>query len=136
MSDHDRDDIIALENRFWQSMVDKDVDGAAAMLAPTCIVTGAQGVSTIDRKTFSNMMRDGQWELRAFSIEDTQVVFPDETVAVIGYKVHEHLQLDGQPLDLDAADTSTWVRQDGAWLCAAHTEAILGDPFGRDRAAA
>ena len=34
---------------------------------------------------------------------------------------------------LDAADSSTWVRRDGRWLCAMHTEAIAGDPFGRDR---
>jgi hypothetical protein len=34
---------------------------------------------------------------------------------------------------LDAADSSTWVRRNGRWLCALHTEAILGDPFGRDR---
>lgn len=136
MSDHDRDEIIALENRFWQTMVDKDVDEASAMLAPACIVTGAQGVAAIDRKTFSKMMREGQWELRKFSLKDTQVVFPDETTAIIGYKVHEQLYLEGQPLDLEAADTSTWVKQDGTWLCASHTEAILGDPFGRDRAAA
>jgi hypothetical protein len=136
MSDHDRDEIIALENRFWQSMIDKNVDEATALLAPACVVTGAQGVAAIDRKTFSKMMREGQWDLREFSLEDTQVVFPDENVAIIGYKVSEHLHVDGRPLDLQAADTSTWIKQDGAWLCASHTEAILGDPFGRDRTAA
>jgi hypothetical protein len=30
-------------------------------------------------------------------------------------------------------DSSTWVRRNGCWLCALHTEAIAGDPFGRDR---
>jgi hypothetical protein len=45
------------------------------------------------------------------------------------------MTVDGKPLSLDAADTSTWVKKDGEWLCAAHTEAITGDPFGRDRTA-
>jgi hypothetical protein len=49
----------------------------------------------------------------------------DET-ALIAYTVHEQLEVDGDPLAFDAADTSTW-------LCAAHTESIAGEPFGRDR---
>jgi len=28
------------------------------------------------------------------------------------------------------------VRRDGRWRCVLHTEALAGDPFGRDRAAA
>jgi hypothetical protein len=49
--------------------------------------------------------------------------------------VHEDLIVDGKPVSLDAADSSTWVKRDGQWKCAMHTEAILGDPFGRDRTA-
>lgn len=49
------------------------------------------------------------------------------------YRVHEELTVDGKPVTLDAADASTWVRRNGRWVCALHTEAISGDPFGRDR---
>src|SRR6266540_6516732 len=38
-----------------------------------------------------------------------------------------------KPVELDAADASTWVRRNGKWLCALHTESLKGDPFGRDR---
>jgi hypothetical protein len=41
--------------------------------------------------------------------------------------------VDGKAVTLDAADASTWVRRDGRWRCALHTESIQGDPFGRDR---
>ena len=54
-------------------------------------------------------------------------------MAVIAYKVIEDLLVDGAPLTLEASDASTWVRQDGRWLCALHTESVAGDPFGRDR---
>jgi hypothetical protein len=54
-------------------------------------------------------------------------------VAIIGYKVHEDITVDGSRLAIDAADTSTWVSQNGSWLCAMHTESLIGDPFGRDR---
>jgi len=47
--------------------------------------------------------------------------------------VHEELTVEGKPVTLDAADSSTWVRRDGHWLCAAHTETLSGDPYGRDR---
>lgn len=56
-----------------------------------------------------------------------------DDVAIIGYKVHEELTVEGKPIALDAADASTWVRKDGRWVCALHTESLAGDPYGRDR---
>jgi len=47
----------------------------------------------------------------------------------------EELTLDGKAVELEAADSSTWVRLEGHWVCAVHTEAIAGDPFGRVRGA-
>ena len=54
-----------------------------------------------------------------------------EDSAIVAYKVKESLIVEGRPLTLEAADSSTWVRTNGRWLCALHTEAIAGDPFGR-----
>jgi hypothetical protein len=36
--------------------------------------------------------------------------------------------LDGEPVSIDAADPSAWVRRDGRWLCALHTGSITSDP--------
>jgi len=47
--------------------------------------------------------------------------------------VKEVLTVEGKPVTIDASDSSTWVRRDGNWVCALHTEALTGDPFGRDR---
>jgi hypothetical protein len=54
-------------------------------------------------------------------------------VAVVAYKIREDLTVEGRPVTLEDTDASTWVRRDGQWLCALHTESILGDSFGRDR---
>jgi hypothetical protein len=43
--------------------------------------------------------------------------------------------VDGKPVTLNASDPSTWVRRDGRWVCAAHTESVAGDTYGRDRKA-
>ena len=130
----DKQEIIDLEKRFWQTMIDKDGETAAAMLADKSIVTGAQGAATIDRKAFSAMMEQGDWQLERYVFSDVQVEFPTPDIAVIAYKVKEELKVDGKPLTLEAADATTWVRKDGQWACALHTESVLGDPFGRDRA--
>jgi len=46
------------------------------------------------------------------------------------------MEVEGKPLTMKAADATTWVRQDGEWMAALHTESLLGDPFGRQRKAA
>lgn len=129
----DRQDIIDLENRFWRTMIDKDVETAAELMADKSIVTGAQGAATIDRQSFAKMMEGSDWTLESYVFSDVQVAFPTADVAIIGYKVSENLLIDGKPLKLEAADASTWIRQDGSWRCALHTESVIGDPFGRDR---
>jgi hypothetical protein len=81
------------------------------------------------------MIDTAQWELRDFQLsDDAQVRKLSDDVAILAYNVHENLTVDGQPVSLDAADASTWVRRNGQWKCALHTESIAGDPFGRDRA--
>jgi hypothetical protein len=99
-------------------------------------VAGAQGVARIDKQTFAKMMATDAWTLQDFEIRDVQVQQLNEEVAVIGYKVHEELTVDGKAVTLDAADASTWVRKNGHWLCALHTESLAGDPYGRDRKSA
>jgi len=129
-------DILAQEHRFWQSMIDRDSKVGAAMTAEPCIVAGGQGVGRIDRKTFASMMDGGDWTLKSYEFRDVKFVQPADNVAIIAYTVHEELTVGGKPVMLDAADASTWVKQGGEWLCALHTESVLGDPFGRDRKAA
>ncbi len=126
-------ELLDLEIQFWQSMKDKDIDGALRLTYDPCIVTGAQGVSRIDKQTFAKMMETGTWILHDFEIRDVQVQQLNEEVAIIGYKVHEELTVDGKAVTLDAADASTWVKKNGRWLCALHTESLAGDPYGRDR---
>jgi uncharacterized protein (TIGR02246 family) len=126
--------LLELEQRFWQAMKDMDVEAAASLTADPCLLAGAQGVSLIDRDTFRQMMRAPNYSLDRFELRDgAQVRRLGDDSAVIGYVVHEELTVDGKPVTLDAAETSVWIRSDGRWLCAAHSEAILGDSFGRDR---
>ena len=126
-------ELVQLEKDFWQALKDQDVEAALRLTDDQCIVTGAQGVASISREAFTAMMTDASWSIEAYDISDVQARMLSDDVAIVAYKVKEELTVEGKPLTLEAADSSTWVRRGGRWVCALHTEAIAGDPFGRDR---
>jgi uncharacterized protein (TIGR02246 family) len=126
-------ELFDLEKQYWQAIQEKDVDTAMRLTDEECIVTGAQGVGKMSRKNLSQMLKDAPYTLHAFELKDPEVRQLRDDVAILAYKVHEELTVDGKRVRLDAADASTWVRRDGRWLCALHTESLTGDPFGRDR---
>jgi hypothetical protein len=138
MAQSNEQKIIELEQKFWRTMMDKDVEGSVAMLPKQSIVAGAQGTAMLTHDDYRGMARHGEslWQLKSFRLDDIKVMFPSEDVAVIAYTVTEEMEVEGKPVTLKAADATTWVRQGGEWLAALHTESVLGDPFGRDRKAA
>ena len=121
------------EKQYWQAIKNRDVQAAMRLTDDPCIVTGAQGVARITREAFAGMLQAGGWTLHEVTLSDVQVRVLSEDVAIVAYKIKELLTVDGKPLTLEAADSSTWVRREGQWMCALHTEALAGDPFGRDR---
>jgi ketosteroid isomerase-like protein len=125
--------LVDYEKQYWQAIKDRDVPAAMRLTDDPCIITGAQGVARITRTAFAGMLQAGGWTLHEFTLSDVQVRLLGDDVAVLAYKVKERLTVDGKPLTVEAADSSTWVRREGEWMCALHTEALLGDPFGRDR---
>jgi hypothetical protein len=127
-------ELLDLERRYWQALKDKDTDTAMRLTDDSCIVAGPQGFARMDKATMEQMMKSADYSLEDFEIDDgAEVRMLSDDVAVLAYKVHETLKVDGQPVALDAAESSAWVRRDGRWVCALHTEALVGDPFGRDK---
>jgi hypothetical protein len=102
-------ELLRLEKKYWQAKV-------------------------IHKPAFAAMLKAAPYTLHDFDVkDDVQVRLLSDDVAVLAYKVHEKLTVEGKAVTLDAADASTWIKRDGRWVCALHTESILGDPFGRDR---
>lgn len=128
-----RQEVLQLEDRYWQAMKDRDVDAALQLTADPCVIAGASGVARVDHETYVQLMRGAAWEIRDVTISDAEVTMLTDDVASVVYRVREDLMVDGTPVTLDAADSSVWVRRNGAWLCALHTESVLGDAYGRDR---
>jgi hypothetical protein len=128
-------EVLSLEKQYWQAVKDGDVETCLQLTADPCIVAGPNGVATVDHDQLAKMMKKPSYRVREFQIDDPQFSFVDDDVCVVAYKVHEDLEVGGEARSVDANDSSTWVRRDGHWLCAMHTEAIAGDPFARREAA-
>jgi uncharacterized protein (TIGR02246 family) len=126
-------EFLQLERRFWDALKDRDARAAEDLTDFPCVVTGAQGVGSIDRQAFAKMVESPNYSIKKAELSDVTVRLVRDDVAVVAYKVHEQVMVEGQTVTFDAADSSTWVRRDGEWRCAAHSEAIVGDAFGRDR---
>jgi len=126
-------ELIALERQYWQAIQDGDFEKIGELTDDPCIVTGAQGLAQVDRPTLERMLVNAPWILHSFELSDERALMLSDDVAVLAYKVRERLTVDGKPVTLEANDSSTWVRRDGRWLCALHTEAVSSDPFGRDQ---
>lgn len=127
-------ELLGLEKQYWQALKDGDVDTVMSLTDDPCIVAGPQGFALISRQALADMMRSAHYTLDEFDVkDDAQVRLLNDDAAVVAYKVHSEMTVEGKPVAIDAADTSGWVRRDGRWVCALHTETLLGDPFGRDR---
>lgn len=137
-ADDRRNEVIEVERKFWNAMQAKDARVAADLTDEGCVIVGAQGVSAIDAATMAKLTEEGKWTLERYAFDDAriQVKFLNDDVAIVAYPVKESVTVDGATLPIEANDSSVWVRRDGEWLCALHTESLAGDPFGRDRTTA
>jgi ketosteroid isomerase-like protein len=129
------DELVELEQRFWKAMQAKNADAALPLVADPCILTSAQGVHRLDKKTFGMMFAHMQFELKSYELADFFVEPLSETIATVGYKAQQQMLVEGELLNLQASYTSTWVREGASWVCKLHTENLFGDAFGRDRKA-
>jgi len=127
-------ELVELERTYWQALKDRDFETALKLTDDPCIITGPQGIGMLDRRSLVKMMKDASYTLDEFELsDDIKVSLLTNDVAIVAYEVHEEYTIDGKSVMFDAADASTWIHRNGRWVCSLHTEAIEGDPFGRDR---
>ena len=120
-----RQEIEQLENAFWKSLVERDAKAATAMLAPEALMVSSHGTLRFDPAQYARMLEDPAHGLLEYSLSDMDVLFPTDGVAIATYRARQAMQMDGRRMEQDVVDSSTWVKVDGAWKCAAHTESAL-----------
>jgi hypothetical protein len=125
-----RQELVALETRFWQSMVDQDTDTALQMLHEPALMISSHGVVKFDHDGYRKMAEHGGLVLTSFEFADMDVVFPNDDTAVITYRVKQGVahRGDGKAETQEMADSSTWVRERGQWRCVMHSETPVHSP--------
>lgn len=120
---HDaRHEIQALEQAFWKSLVARDTQAATRLLAPQALMVSSHGALRFDPAQYAKMLQDPKHGLLDYTLSDMEVLFPTQDVAIVTYRAHQTMQMDGDELTQDVVDSSTWVRLEGGWKCVAHTE--------------
>lgn len=117
--------LIELEKKFWQSLVDEDIDAALDLLCEPALMVSGHGAFKFDRATYRKMADEGPYVLRAFSLSDMQVVFPNDTTAVVTYHARQTVAPRDRKdagTDQEVNDSSTWVWNGDRWQCVMHTE--------------
>ena len=131
VEDTTKRELLKLEKQYWNAIKDRDSSTATSLSDDPCVVVGAQGVGEVDKATLGKMLEGAKYELKDFAFGDVHMRQVSDDVVAVAYKVHEDLVVDGESVKLEAFDSSVWVRRDGKWVCAVHTESPAGDPFGR-----
>ena len=116
--------LIDLETKFWQSMVDQDTDAALELLCEPAMMVSSHGAMKFDHAGYRKMAEQGPMVLTAFELGDVDVLLPDDTTAILSYRVRQTTAPRGEKKGevREMNDTSTWVRAGGRWRCAIHTE--------------
>jgi hypothetical protein len=131
VNDTTKRELLKLEKQYWNAIKDRDSSTATSLSDDPSLVVGAQGVGEMDRATLGKTLEAATYELRDFTFGDVHMRQVSDDVVAVAYKVNEDVVVDGEPVKIEAFDSSVWVRRDGKWVCTLHTESLAGDPFGR-----
>jgi ketosteroid isomerase-like protein len=134
ISDHE---LMTLERDYWDAVKDRDARTVGRLTSDDCMIAGARGVSAVDAREMGKLIEAATHRILDYRIDPktARITHLSDDVVAIAYGVHEDLEVDGAPVQLDAYDVSVWKNSDAGWTCVLHTESIAGDPFGRDRVA-
>ena len=75
-------EIVDLEKKFWQSIVDEDTDTAVGMLADQSLMVSSHGAMKFDHAGYRKMAEQGSMVLNSFELKDIEVVHPNDTTAI------------------------------------------------------
>lgn len=108
-------EILGLERKYWKAMKDNDIETAVALTRFPCLLTSPKGVQSITEDQYRKMMRENQSvQYDSVEVQDPKIDILNDDTAMIVYSI----DWNGMPM----LDVSTWIRQNGKWVCAYHSE--------------
>ncbi|SMD08735.1 nuclear transport factor 2 family protein [Pedobacter nyackensis] len=118
--------ILELEKKYWKAMETRDFNTVKSLTHFPCIVAGKDGVRSVDESTFKKMFDSGEGSrLKVLNISDAQSEIMSEDSAVVAYLIELEYGAENKKSSGKCACTSTWIMENGNWVCAMHTESDL-----------
>jgi ketosteroid isomerase-like protein len=116
--------LIDLENKFWQALADEDADAAIELLTEPAVMVSSHGAMKFDHAGYRKMAEKGPMVLKSYELSDMNVVFPNDSTAVLTYHVKQKMAKRGDSHGAlqEMNDTSTWIKSGDRWQCVMHTE--------------
>lgn len=116
--------LVALEKKFWSSMVAQDTDAALDLLLEPALMVSTHGAMKFDHAGYRKMAEQGSMVVTAFELSDMETVFPNDSTAILTYHVKQKLTAreSGKSLAEEMNDASTWIKTANGWKCVMHTE--------------
>ncbi|WP_457126948.1 nuclear transport factor 2 family protein [Mucilaginibacter sp. HD30] len=116
-----KSEILEIEKKYWDAMTTKDYETVKNLTKFPCIVASRRGVMSVDEPGFKKMFDQGSGKtMKVKNITNDQVQTGADH-AVIGYVI----ELDYDGVEMKCACTSTWLKENGTWACAMHTESDM-----------
>jgi hypothetical protein len=120
-------EIIDLEKQLWEATKSAEANKIGGFIGqPSTFVMG-EGVTNFSRDEFIDMMTNGNFKLKSFTIDEGSATVRELApgVAFIAYKLVQESVMDGKPNNSSAYFTGTWVKNGSDWKCAAVTESRI-----------
>ena len=112
-------ELITLERDYWDAVKDRDARTVGRLTAEECTIAGARGVSAVDAREMGKLIEAATHRINDYRIDpkSTRVTHLSDDMVAIGYGIHEDLEVDGKPVQLDAFDVSVWKKSETGWTC-------------------
>ncbi len=116
--------LVELEKKFWQPMVDQDTDASLSFLHEPALMVSSHGAMKFDHTGYRKMAEHGSMVVKGFELSDVQVVLPNDDTAILTYHVKQKLaeRETSREMEEEMNDSSTWIKIGDGWKCVMHTE--------------
>lgn len=93
-------------------------------------MVSSHGAMKFDHAGYRQMAEKGSMVLTEFELSNMEVVFPNDSTAVLSYHVKQKLSPRGKSgeIEQEVNDTSTWIKDGADWKCVMHTETMADAP--------
>jgi hypothetical protein len=128
--DSDKARVLSLENAWNEAEKHKDGKAIAELLASSFAYTDSDG-SFMNKQQFLTSITEAGYHPDQI-VNDSMNVQPYDHAVVVTGTYREHGMEKGKAYARRGRFTDIWIQENGAWLCAASQETLVGMSAGRD----